>query len=84
MAMSPITGMTQRPVMAAAPKAEYGAADLATNRITTHVKAHVLAQDNAVRSGCSPGSTGPSETTTVIVTPTRRAGGRRTGRPLRR
>lgn len=76
MAVSPIAGITHRPVIAIAPTAEFGAAALATNRITTQVKAHVLAQDKAVRSACSPGSTGPSETLAVIIVSTPRAGGR--------
>ena len=84
MVTSPIAGTTHRPVIAIAPTAEYGAADLATNRITKEVTAHVLAQDKAVRSGCNPGSTGPSETSAVIIVSTPLAGGRRIGRPLRR
>lgn len=74
--MSPIAGMTHRPTMAIASTAELGNAALATNRITTTAKAHVLAQDKAVRSGCSPGSTGPSETSAATIVSTSRAGGR--------
>lgn len=84
MAVSPIAGITHRPVMAIAPMAESGAAALATNRITTQVKAHVLAQDKAVRSACSPGSTGPSETLAVTIVLMLRVEGRLIGRPLRR
>lgn len=73
--MSPIAGMTDRLAMAIASTAELGTAALATNRITTAVKAHVLAQDKAVRSGCSPGSTGPSETSAATIASTSRVGG---------